>query len=103
MLCKSVIVSVLSLCLMYTSNVLATDTNTSFQDEIRISCEKFALEDKIPTEEVQHYIELCIHDFNIPQPMDESTVLGLEEGIGSFPPIDEDPAPIKIMPVTAPN
>ncbi|MBF0096204.1 MAG: hypothetical protein HQM04_04875 [Magnetococcales bacterium] len=59
--------------------------DTDFQNEIRLSCEKYAKEDQIPAKEVKEYIALCIRDFTEAQPTDEFPPFENEEGIQSAP------------------
>jgi hypothetical protein len=63
----------------------AAVTDTDFQNEIRLSCEKYAKEDQIPAKEVKEYIALCIRDFTEAQPTDEFPPFESEEGIQSTP------------------
>ena len=86
---KSVEVAVFVVLLTNVSSALAAETDTSFQDEIKLSCKKYAVEDQIPLGEVKAYVDLCVRDFNKPQTMDESFFLGIEEGIGAIPIVDE--------------
>ncbi|WP_193771060.1 hypothetical protein [Candidatus Magnetaquicoccus inordinatus] len=59
--------------------------DTDFQNEIRLSCEKYAKEDQIPAKEIKEYIALCIRDFSEAQPTDEFPPFESEEGIHSTP------------------
>ena len=88
---KPVMMAVFVLPLINPSSAWAEEIGTSFQDEIRLSCEKYAVEDQVLPEKVKAYVESCVRDFNKPQPLDASLMLGLEEGIGEMPPIDEHP------------
>ena len=63
----------------------AVATDTDFQNEIRLSCEKYAKEDQIPAKEIKEYIALCIRDFTEAQPTDEFPPFESEEGIQSAP------------------
>ncbi|MBF0461113.1 MAG: hypothetical protein HQL87_06940 [Magnetococcales bacterium] len=59
----------------------AAGGDADFQNEVRLSCEKYAKEDQIPPKEVKEYIALCIRDFSEAQPTDEFPPFESEEGI----------------------
>ena len=80
---------VLILLLADIAAVTATEAGASFEDEIRLSCEKYALEDQVPPKEVKEYVDLCVRDFNKPQPLDTFSPLKGEEGIENIPLIDD--------------
>ncbi|MBF0582642.1 MAG: hypothetical protein HQL80_00250 [Magnetococcales bacterium] len=67
-------------------NAPATAADADFQNEIRLSCEKYAKEDRIPPKEVKEYVALCIRDFSEAQPTDEFPPFESEEGIMGGPP-----------------
>ena len=76
------------LCLMSmgeASSASMTQKSADFQSEIKLSCEKYAKEDRIPSEEVEEYVAQCVREFSESQPTDLSTYEN-EEGIQIGPP-----------------
>ena len=65
--------------------VSAAEGKASFEDEIRLSCEKYAREDNIPAAEVAQYIDQCVRDFNKPRAVDEVYPSLGDDGIEFFP------------------
>ena len=78
--------------------VLAAGGGASFEDEIRLSCEKYAQEDGIPPKEVTQYIEQCVRDFNEPQSTDEVYPSLGDDGIESLPSMNQVSSPGKGKP-----
>ncbi|MEO5363957.1 MAG: hypothetical protein H7838_10095 [Magnetococcus sp. DMHC-8] len=83
-------------------------SESDFQNEIRLSCEKYAKEDQIPPKEVKEYIALCIRDFSEAQPTDEFPPFESEEGIlggpsaGDYHPLDKSREMERARPIDPP-
>lgn len=77
--------------LFFVHRVGAEETGTSYREEVRRSCQAYAVEEKIPAQEIERYVDICVRDLSTPQAVDESLLLGIEEGIGAIPTIN-DPA-----------
>lgn len=92
---KSAAVVIFLLFLIDFSNVLAEGSTASFQDEIKLSCKKYAVEDQILPEDVEAYVVRCVHDFIEPGPLDDLRIREQEEGIDIVPPTDEHLIPAK--------
>ncbi|MBF0184195.1 MAG: hypothetical protein HQM06_07390 [Magnetococcales bacterium] len=111
---KSTVFAALSLCtLALTSGEQAISAppsanDSDFQNEIRLSCEKYAKEDQIPTKDLKEYIALCIRDFTEAQPTDEFPPFENEEGIqsgsstGEYNPLEKSQEMEKARPIDPP-
>lgn len=88
---KLVVLFVFMLLSTDTSSALAEGASASFLDEIRLSCRKYAVEDQIPPEELEAYVDLCVRDFNTPQPSTGVSPLEGEEGIANISLVDDLP------------